>query len=247
MQRINEFITYQLTTNEQVQETCCIASQNDSHVNLRYLLLNSDCLINFSGLPNTISINISHSYFEKYDEPFELIFQKQSICCNTQSKLHEFAGCTLAGLAKNIFLESIVLHLLFQLQKNSLSFSLQCDTCSFLNKPLELDKIYKAKTFINQNLSEPLTIPVIALHAGTNQCYLKRGFKEVTSQTIFEYIQENRMVKAKHLLHDASLTVADVAVLVGYASASSFSQTFKNFFGFAPSQVQRKDALQPAV
>ena len=70
----------------------------------------------------------------------------------------------------------------------------------------------------------------------TNQCYLKKGFKEVFQQTIFEFIQENRMEKARHLLQAANPNITEIAFNVGYSSLSSFSQSYKNFFGISPTE-----------
>ncbi|MBP6624476.1 MAG: helix-turn-helix transcriptional regulator, partial [Chitinophagaceae bacterium] len=113
---------------------------------------------------------------------------------------------------------------------------LGCDTCSVLNKPIEMDKIQQAKKYILENLSNNLTIPIIATNVGTNQCYLKKGFKEVYEQTIFEFIQENRMIKAKYLLQSANSNITEIADMVGYSSLSSFSQSYKNYFGISPTE-----------
>ena len=182
---------------------------------------------------------VSKAYFEKYPTPFELVVAQQDICCNTQSKLHELLNCNLQGFARSIYLESIVLYLLYQVQKNNLVFQLNCDTCSFVNKPLELEKIQKAKEFILVNLDQSITIPALANYVGTNQCYLKKGFKEVFGQTIYEFVQENKMVKAKYLLQQNKLSLQEISAIVGYASLSSFSQTYKNYYGISPS-IEKK-------
>jgi AraC-like DNA-binding protein len=66
-------------------------------------------------------------------------------------------------------------------------------------------------------LDENITIPILSNLVGTNQCYLKKGFKEVTGKTIFEFIQENRMEKAKYLLQNSDKTIGEIALLTGYA------------------------------
>jgi AraC family transcriptional regulator len=240
VQLINEFIYYEQIKDNKVFETASIAHQDESYLYLSYSLLDNDCLFEFSHIANKVNIRIEKSYFEKYQQSFDLLFEKQSICCNTQSKLHELIHCNLEGIVKSVFLESIVLYLLFQIQKNNLVFNLSCSSCSFLNRPMELDKIYKAKDYIISNIEKNITIPAVASIVGTNQCYLKKGFKEVTGQTIFEFVQENRMVKAKHLLQNSNSTIQDISFAVGYASISSFSQTYKNYYGISPSMEQKQ-------
>ncbi len=237
MQLINEYIYFGSSSIESVAETSCLISKDAEFTHLEYRIAPSDCFFEFSA--NNIQIRIANAYFEKYQEPFEILIAKQGVCCNTQSKLLELLTCTLQGLAKKIFQESIVLHLIHQVQKNNLLFQLNCDVCSFVNKPIELEKVQKAKEYITAHIAENITIPLIASVVGTNQCYLKKSFKEVVGQTIFEYLQESRMNMAKHILSNSDSTVADVAEQVGYASASSFSTTFKNFFGYSPAKVNR--------
>ncbi len=240
MEWINEFIYLSAAKDTEVFETACIATQDDFHIYLTYTLFDNDCIIDLTNTSNKAEIKINKTYFEKYEQPFDIVIEKQSICCNTQFRLYELINCQLIGISRKIYLESIVLHLLFQIQKNNLVFRLNCDSCIFLNQPIELDKIQKAKEFIANNLDQNLTIPIIAKYVGTNQCYLKKGFKEVTGQTIFEYIQENRMVKAKHILQNSSISIQEIASIIGYSSISSFSQAYKNYFGISPSVEQKQ-------
>jgi AraC-like DNA-binding protein len=236
MELVCEYIHLSTTINKSVYETAVIVMNRTDHVLLSYTLLDNDCLFDFSTKANQIEIKIAKTYFEKYDQPLELFIEKQTLCCNTQSKIFDLVNCNLQGLPRKIYIESIVLYLLFQIQKNNLVFQINCDSCAFLNKPIELEKIYSAKDFIIQNLDQNITIPTIASNVGTNQCYLKKGFKEVTGQTIFEFIQENRMIKAKHLLGNSDFSNSVIANMVGYSSLSSFSQTYKNYFGISPSR-----------
>ncbi|MDX1903192.1 MAG: AraC family transcriptional regulator [Thermonemataceae bacterium] len=181
-------------------------------------------------------MRILKTYFEKYNEVLPINSKKQSICCKTQTKLLELINCELRGIYRKIFLESTILSLLCQTQKNSPFFQSGCDACTVLNKPTDTEKMLMAKNYIIDNLAERITIPIIANVVGTNQCYLKKGFKEVFSQTIFEFIQENRMIKAKYLLENSSQNITEIAATVGYASLSSFSQAYKNYFGITPSE-----------
>jgi AraC family transcriptional regulator len=207
---------------------------------LNYSLSNDDCLFDFSDTANKVIIKIAKIYFEKYEDPYDLKNQKQSICCNTQSKLYDLISCNVKGITRNMYLESIVLYLLFQFQKNNLLSNLNCYSCSFLNKPIEQDKIQNAKDYIIANLDQNITIPILANYVGINQCYLKKGFKEVTGRTIFEFLKENRMVKARHILQNTQKSIQEVSSIVGYSSTSSFSQTYKNYYGISPSFEQNQ-------
>jgi len=236
MEFINEFISLHITASSRIDYSFCETTQDEEFILLTLGLIADDCLFDTNGDNYEFHIKISKSYLEKYNESLDINIEKQPICCNIQSKLLEILNCNLKGIYRKIFIESQILYLLYQTQKNNLIFQPHCDNCQITNKPDEIDKIHKAKKFILKNLSESITIPIIASNIGTNQCYLKRGFKEVYHQTIFEFIQENRMVKAKYLLQRDNPVITEIAHQVGYSSLSSFSQAYKHYFGVSPSE-----------
>jgi AraC-like DNA-binding protein len=236
MEFINEYIYLSYNANPLIDSSFCTTTQNENFVYLNFGLNANDCLFDLAKNNYEFQIKIAKNYFEKYNESIELNVEKQTICCNTQAKLLEIINCNLVGLHKKIFLESTILYLVYQSQKNNLIFQLNCDSCAIINKPIEQEKIQNAKKYILDNLANNLTIPVIAGSVGTNQCYLKKGFKETFDQTIFEFVQENRMIKAKHLLQGTNPNITEIAYAVGYSSLSSFSQSYKNFFGISPTE-----------
>lgn len=243
MEQINEFIFVHTSNNADILETVCTTTQDYSHIYISYTLLSEDCLFDFSNTLNKVEIKIAKNYFEKYGQSYRYNIKKQNICCNSQSKLYELIHCRCQGIARKIYLESIVLHLLFQMQKGSHS-QLHCDNCTFLSQqPLESEKIQSAKDYILSNLEKNITIPMVANHVGTNQCYLKKRFKDAVGQTIFEFLQENRMVKARYLLQNTTHSVQSISLMVGYASISSFSQSYKNYFGLSPSWEQKQSIV----
>ncbi|MDI9338039.1 MAG: AraC family transcriptional regulator [Alphaproteobacteria bacterium] len=236
MEYINDFIAVELAQCEPVSESNCLVQDLGNAYHFIYILSEKDCFFDFPNSYNRIIIRISKTYFEKYQEHFEIIVEKQNLCCNTQAKLYDIITCTLTGFSRKIFIESVVLYLIFQVQKNNLLFQINCSSCSFVNIALDPEKIQTAKDYILTNLEENLTIPIISKFIKTNQCYLKKAFKEVVGMTIFDFIQENRMIKAQYLLNHTSKSIAEVASKVGYASASSLSQSYKNYFGITPNQ-----------
>ncbi len=236
---VNDYIYLDIQVAEDLYSSYCNTTQDSSHIYLTFGLYAKDCLFDLEENNYLITIRIDKSYFEKYGTELELNIERQSICCNTQAKLLEIIHLKLSGIHRQIFLESIILFLLYQSQRSSLLFPLGCDNCSILGKPIDVEKIQLAKNYILERLSENLTIPIIAGIVGTNQCYLKKGFKEVFNQTIFEFIQENRMTKAKYYLQNGSQNITEIANQVGYSSLSSFSQAYKNYYGISPMEQSK--------
>ncbi len=239
MEFVNEDIGIEILRISDIKNSYCTVTRSDTHLSFDFGLYTNDCLFDLSENNYQVFITISHGYFVKYKETFDIVEGSDTICCNIQSKLLDIINISLYGIHRKIFLESNILFLLYQLGQNRNNNKLDCNSCSILSKPIERVKMDEARKFILENLSNTLSIPIIANHVGTNQCYLKKGFKEVFNQTLFEFIQENRMIKAKHLLLNSELSITEISFSVGYASLSSFSQSYKNYYRISPME-QRK-------
>lgn len=193
-------------------------------------------------LAHELTFTFKHSFLKKFavDFPFHQFkeHREESLCCNTQMILHEIVNCKLEGVFKNMFLESKALELLICFQKCNIAIPEACLTCKFLTNKIEKDKIYKAREIILASLKNPPTIQELSLQIGINQCYLKKGFKEIFGTTVYDFVQEQRMLKAKMLLTTSAFSVSQVANEIGFSSQSNFSSAFKKFTGVLPSELQ---------
>jgi AraC-like DNA-binding protein len=54
---------------------------------------------------------------------------------------------------------------------------------------------------------------------------------------LIQYIKKVRLNKARELFLEKQLRVGEVAVAVGYESASQFSREFKQYFGNSPAKL----------
>lgn len=165
--------------------------------------------------------------------------QEQDLCCNTRMILYDLLNSELKGLFRQLFFEAKAIELLLCYQRCNEPLEENCSSCKFLNRPMEKDKMYQAKQILLRNLQQTPTIPELAMAIGINQCYLKKGFKELFGSTIYEFVQEQRMQQAKLLLSTTHIPVAHVAERVGYSSSSSFTQAFKKYTGIFPSELQQ--------
>lgn len=204
-----------------------------------------ECNINFSDTP--VSHNIEFIFHNNYLKTFSADFDlkqfpdnmQHDICCNTQMILHDIINCKLKGAFRNMFLESKALSLLLCFQKCYTATQTDCASCKFLTKPIKKEKILKAKEIILNRLNNPPTIPELSLQIGINQCYLKKGFKELFGTTVYDFVQEQRMLKAKMLLTTTDFSVSQVADKIGFSSPSNFSSAFKKYAGVFPSELQQ--------
>ncbi|EHQ30771.1 AraC family transcriptional regulator [Mucilaginibacter paludis] len=106
-------------------------------------------------------------------------------------------------------------------------------------KPNDIQKLQLAKMLIGENLQTPCSLIELAHKVGLNDFKLKKGFKEIFGTTVFGYLLELRMEKAKTMLLSPGCTVSEVAHAIGYKNAHHFTVAFKKKFGYLPSKANR--------
>ncbi len=87
--------------------------------------------------------------------------------------------------------------------------------------------------YINQNLTENLSIPGLAAHFYLSSSYLSKIFKDATGTTINQYITAKRISRAKILLAEGH-PVAEACSLCGFGDYSNFLKSFTRAVGISP-------------
>lgn len=171
----------------------------------------------------------------KHPEAFTKTF---TLCAKKRNVLDALLNHSYSGSMENIFVNSKIHELLL--------YSMDClvgeekeevFACKFLNDDRSKQQIYQAKEILLQHIGDPITIKELSRKVAMNECYLKKGFKEIFGTTIFDFYQQQRMEHAKYLLYDKSLSVTDVSALLGYSSISHFSAAFKKHTGIKPCEL----------
>lgn len=98
-------------------------------------------------------------------------------------------------------------------------------------------------SYINEHLTEPLTLDMIAGHFYMNKDYLGRLFKLHTHATIGHYIAIRRIALAETLLSQG-MTVTEVQERLGFSSYAYFFRFFRKMTGISPSHY-RANGLRP--
>jgi AraC-like DNA-binding protein len=65
--------------------------------------------------------------------------------------------------------------------------------------------------------------------------------KSITGAGAKEYITRIRIEKAKSLMENTDMPIAEIAEKTGFASQSYFSTAFKNCTGLTPSQYKQQN------
>lgn len=170
----------------------------------------------------------------KHSSSFTKIFP---VCNRKRVVLDSLLNHSYSGALENIFVNAKIHELLL--------YSLEClvdekeegFSCKFLANDLDREKILNAREVLLQHIGDPITIKELSRKVAINECYLKKGFKEIFGTTIFDFYQQQRMEHAKYLLYEKGLSVTDVSAILGYSSISHFSTAFKKHTGLKPCEL----------
>lgn len=106
-------------------------------------------------------------------------------------------------------------------------------------------RINKAVRYIEEHLSEEISIQQLAEAAHFSTFHFQRLYKALQSETPYDTIQRLRLQKAVFLFrHYPKRSVADIAFECGFASLENFSRQFKKRFGHSPTAFRRNKEVQ---
>lgn len=106
----------------------------------------------------------------------------------------------------------------------------------------ELRSLNTARELLMTQLAPVPTIRQVARAAEMKETTLKKAFKAVFGETMFDFSVRCRMQQAMKLVQEGRLSVAEISKSVGYAHQTSFATAFHAHFGVAPREVRPQKA-----
>ncbi len=103
-----------------------------------------------------------------------------------------------------------------------------------------IDVIQKVVSYINSNYMNKISLDDIAKEGFLSSSYLSKLFKSEMKMNLSTYINNVRVEKSKLLLLDDSLSIMDVAMMVGFEEQSYFSKVFRNVTGVSPGKFRQR-------
>ena len=100
-----------------------------------------------------------------------------------------------------------------------------------------IEKMYRMRDVLLENLHCSPKLEEIARQMGLNRNKLNEKFKVLFGDTIFAWLREQRLQRARELLQDKTVSVQQVADQVGLTSAQ-LSRMFKLRFGYSPREYR---------
>jgi len=201
------------------------------------LVLNSESQV----LSILISIKKFHSLFSSEADQISFLNNE-----NAGNKLYKEKkiGPMIAIVLNQMYQQSMDLTMytlylrgkVFELM--SLYFSkdkeMDIEQCPFLADDNNIKKIKLAKEIIISRMMEPPTLVELAKEVDISLKKLKQGFKQVYGSSVFSFLLDYKMQVSKRLLSSGKYNVNEVALKIGYSTATHFINAFKKKFGTTP-------------
>jgi AraC family transcriptional regulator len=91
---------------------------------------------------------------------------------------------------------------------------------------------------IHAELDQPLTLSEMAGWVNLSPYHFARLFRATFGCAPYQYVQEQRLIRARDLLRQSTIKITAVALACGFNDASQFSKAFRARFGVTPSHYR---------
>lgn len=99
--------------------------------------------------------------------------------------------------------------------------------------------IQKSLQFIQEHLTQSVSIDEIAEESGLSPSRFKAKFREQVGVTPLYYMNSLKIDLAKEMLKNSGQSVIQIAFALDFASSNYFSAVFKKFTGYTPGEFRR--------
>jgi len=105
---------------------------------------------------------------------------------------------------------------------------------------LRFHDVIDAQEFIENNVSDRISVEDLALKFAIGKRNFERRFKKATNNTPVEYMQRVKIEAAKKSFETSRKNVAEVMYDVGYSDTKAFRTVFKKITGLSPIDYRNK-------
>lgn len=99
-----------------------------------------------------------------------------------------------------------------------------------------VDPLARALSFVEARLHTDISLLEVAEAAAVSVSVLQRHFKRQWGLTVFDYVRQRRLEKARDALQREGISIGEAAYLAGYNHTSNFVTAFKRRFGVTPGE-----------
>ena len=100
--------------------------------------------------------------------------------------------------------------------------------------------VRKVREYVDEHLSEPISLTAMAQALHYNPSYLSRVFKAECGEGVSEYVNRARVEQARKLLERSDMKIYEVARAVGFRDIRYFTRQFAAIAGETPSAYRKR-------
>jgi transcriptional regulator GlxA family with amidase domain len=100
--------------------------------------------------------------------------------------------------------------------------------------------VVKAIRMFDEHIDDPIQISDVAAAVAMSARQLERSFKRSTGQSPLKYYRMMRMNKARQMVLYSNDTMTEIAIAIGYSSATPMMRNYQEIFGISPSEERKK-------
>lgn len=191
-----------------------------------------------------IIIYVSPDFLDEYREEdndltlcLRQALAEQSHVLRLQSSISGRLGATIRELdcslqdedyANELYHRILFLEFMIQLNRAALHNHVE-----YIGDSASNDKILSILSYVNEHLTEDISIDELSSRFFLSRYYLMHTFKEQTGYTIGNYISTKRLFLARELIADGT-PITDVCYACGFHNYSTFLRAYKKSFGESP-------------
>ena len=109
------------------------------------------------------------------------------------------------------------------------------------------DIILEVVCYIEEHITEKITVGDIARQVYLSQAHLQRVFEFAFDVSIAEYVRSRKLQKSLEMLYETEAKISDIAYDIGFEHESSFIRSFKREFGITPGEARKHPGSIPVV
>ncbi len=108
----------------------------------------------------------------------------------------------------------------------------------------EISLVDQIKNYIRDHIDQDLNRDKISNEFFISKDHISHLFKDETGMALIDYINKEKINRAKTLLIETNMSVSLIAVETGFVNFSYFSRLFKKYVGCSPNEY-RKNLMKP--
>lgn len=195
------------------------------------------------GICDSLHIRLKPDLIEQIAEASEIDPKRiDFVNCFAQQdlQLHQvamllFAESQSGGVMGRLYIESLTQVLVIHLLRH---YSIVTQPITSENRSLTRTQLQQAIDYIHTHLDRDLSLAELASVINISPTYFASLFKQATGISPPQYVIQERVERAKVMLSRTNLTIANIALQVGFSSQSHLTQQFKRVTGLTPKQVR---------